>query len=161
MHRPAGAFTSLTSQGVCLALLLILRWRVGVLFRRWAERFSSHRVLQAAIFVPLLLALLAVVGLPAEIVRHRLALSYKLSVQGWPSWLLDWAKDRSARLHSHSSWCGSYSGNAAQPSPLVVLAWLACADPGFRRSSSARGWSTPFFRLHSARLFPTDMALSD
>jgi STE24 endopeptidase len=75
-----------------LALLLILRSRIAVVFRRWAEGFSRRRILQATIFVPLLLALLGVVDLPFGIARHWLALRYGLSVQGWPSWLLDLAK---------------------------------------------------------------------
>jgi Zn-dependent protease with chaperone function len=75
-----------------LALLLILRLRVAVTFRRWAEAVSRHRILQAAIFSPLLLALLEVAGLPAGAARHWLAVRYRISVQPWSSWLLDWAK---------------------------------------------------------------------
>ena len=39
-----------------LALLVALHWRVAVTFRQWAERVSRHRILQAAIFAPALLA---------------------------------------------------------------------------------------------------------
>jgi Zn-dependent protease with chaperone function len=78
--------------GGLVALLLILRWRVGVVFRRWAEAVSRRRILQAAVFTPLLLALLEVLGLPAAIARHWLALHYDISVQGWPSWFLDLGK---------------------------------------------------------------------
>lgn len=75
-----------------IALLLILRLRIAVIFRRWAERLSRRRILQAAVFAPLLLLLLEIVGLPAAMVRHRLAVRVGISVQGWPSWFLDWAK---------------------------------------------------------------------
>jgi Zn-dependent protease with chaperone function len=75
-----------------LALLTMLRWRVAVAFRRWAERASRHRIVHAAIFAPMLLGLLALLGLPAGAARHHLAVRYGLSVQGWASWLGDWAK---------------------------------------------------------------------
>jgi Zn-dependent protease with chaperone function len=75
-----------------IALLLILRWRIAGAFRRWAEAASNRRILQAAIFTPLLLTLLEIIGLPAAIARHWLALGYKISVQGWPSWFLDLVK---------------------------------------------------------------------
>jgi Zn-dependent protease with chaperone function len=75
-----------------LVLLAVLRWRVAVIFRRCAERVSRFRVLQAAIFAPALLLLLGVAGLPAGAARHWLAVRYGLSVQGWVSWLGDWAK---------------------------------------------------------------------
>jgi STE24 endopeptidase len=103
-----------------LALLSILRWRVAVIFRRWAEGFSGHRILQAAVFAPLLLALLEVAGLPASIARHWLSLRYGLSVQGWSSWLLDLAKGSSLRL------------------PLgILLVWLLYA---VMRRSPRRWW---------------------
>ncbi len=38
------------------------------------------------------LAILAAGELPASIYRHALSLRYGLSIQGWGSWLLDWAK---------------------------------------------------------------------
>jgi Zn-dependent protease with chaperone function len=103
-----------------LALLLILRWRVGLLFRRWAEGASPYRIVQAAIFTPLLLALLQVAGLPAGIARHRLALGYGLSVQGWPSWLLDGAK-----------------GSLLQFALGILLVWLLYA---VMRRSPRRWW---------------------
>jgi len=78
--------------GGLLALLIVLRWRVAVTFRRWAERISRYRILQAAIFAPALLALLEVVDLPAAAARHWFAIRYGLSVQRWVSWLGDWAK---------------------------------------------------------------------
>ncbi len=75
-----------------LALLAVLRLRLAVAFREWAERASRFRVLQAAVFAPAMLATLAVAGLPAGAARHWLAVRYGLSVQRWASWLGDWAK---------------------------------------------------------------------
>jgi Zn-dependent protease with chaperone function len=103
-----------------LVLLLILRGRLAVAFRRWAEGCTHRRILQAAIFTPLLLALLAAADLPGGIARHRLALGYGLSVQAWPSWLLDWAK-----------------GSLLQFALGILLVWLLYA---VMRSSPRRWW---------------------
>lgn len=103
-----------------LALLLILRWRVAVGFRRWAEAASRHRILQAAIFTPLLLAVLEVAGLPAGVARHWLALRYRISVQPWSPWLLDWAK-----------------GSLLQVALGILLVWLLYAVV---RRSPRRWW---------------------
>lgn len=103
-----------------LALVLILRWRIAVTFRQWAEGFSRHRILQAAVFAPLLLATLEIAGLPAAIARHWLSLSYGLSVQGWSSWLLDMAK-----------------GSLLQFALGILLVWLLYA---VMRRSPRRWW---------------------
>src|SRR5207249_4630302 len=60
--------------------------------RNWAERASVGRFLQAAIFVPGLMLALNLPRLPLEMFRHWLDRRYDQSVQGWPSWLLDWTK---------------------------------------------------------------------
>jgi Zn-dependent protease with chaperone function len=65
---------------------------VAVIFRQWAERFTRRRFLQAAVFAPALLATLQVAGLPGGAARHWLAVRYGQSIQGWLSWLWDWAK---------------------------------------------------------------------
>jgi Zn-dependent protease with chaperone function len=75
-----------------LVLLGLLRWRVSVTFREWAERFSRYRFLQAAIFTPALLVTLQIADLPFGAARHSLSARYGLSIQGWPSWFWDWAK---------------------------------------------------------------------
>jgi Zn-dependent protease with chaperone function len=74
-----------------LVLLVILWWRLGPKYRDWAERGTSRRFLQAAIFAPLLLLTMAVLGLPTGIYGQWLERSYGLSVQGWGSWFRDWA----------------------------------------------------------------------
>jgi STE24 endopeptidase len=75
-----------------LALLLILHWHIGVTFRNWAERLGNRRVIQSIVFTPLLLGIMEIAGLPAAVARHRMALRYGLSVQGWTSWLVDLGK---------------------------------------------------------------------
>jgi STE24 endopeptidase len=75
------------------ALVLLLSLGVVAKLRDFAERQSSHRVIQAAIFVPALLLLVAVLSLPIGIYWHRLSLRYQQSVQGWGSWFWDWTKE--------------------------------------------------------------------
>ena len=103
-----------------LVLLAVLHGRVAVVFRQWAERVSRHRILQAAVFAPALLALLEVVGLPGGAARHWFAVRYGLSVQRWGSWLLDWAK-----------------GALLEFALGIVLVWLLYA---VMRRSSRRWW---------------------
>lgn len=75
-----------------LVLILILRLGVAAKFRNLAENFSDRRILQAAVYVPLLLLTLDVLDLPLAAYQHALSLRYELSVQGWGSWLWDWSK---------------------------------------------------------------------
>lgn len=73
-------------------LLVILRSGLAAKFRDVAEHFSDRRLLQALLFVPLLLVTVAVVGLPVRLYWHSLSLYYQQSVQGWGSWAGDWMK---------------------------------------------------------------------
>ncbi|MGH9366478.1 MAG: M48 family metallopeptidase [Thermoanaerobaculia bacterium] len=73
-------------------LLLLVALRLPPKYRDWAERGSRRRFGQVAIFVPLLLFTQGVLELPVGAYRHRLALAYDQSVQGWGSWLWDWVK---------------------------------------------------------------------
>ena len=75
-----------------LVLLMLLAVRVPPKFRDWAERASGRRLLQAVIYLPLLLLTLGVLGLPTDIYGHWLSLKYDQSVQGWGSWFWDWTK---------------------------------------------------------------------
>ena len=47
---------------------------------------------QTIIFVALLLLTIDVLSLPTAIWGHVLAVKYQQSIQGWGSWLVDWAK---------------------------------------------------------------------
>jgi Zn-dependent protease with chaperone function len=76
-----------------VALLLVLRLRVVARLRDFAETSGGgSRWLQAVIFVPALLGVLAVLHLPLRVYGHTLVVRYELSVQGWGSWLWDWTK---------------------------------------------------------------------
>ncbi len=75
-----------------LVLLAILRWRLPVHYRDWAERASRTGFVQAMIFAPLLVLTTRLLHMPVSIYGHSLSLHYQQSVQGWGSWLLDWTK---------------------------------------------------------------------
>ncbi len=75
-----------------LVLLALLQGGVVARLRDVAESASAKRSIQALIFVPALMILLAVLHLPISIYGHRLSLQYQLSIQGWGSWLWDWTK---------------------------------------------------------------------
>jgi STE24 endopeptidase len=73
-------------------LWVILFWRFGPQFRDWAESVSRNRFLQAAIFAPLLILTMAILGLPSDIYENSVERKYGLSVQSWGSWFWDWTK---------------------------------------------------------------------
>ena len=75
-----------------IILILILKWKWAPKFRDWAERRTSVRFLQAAIFTPLFLFAYGALSLPPDILRHWILRLYGLSIQGWGSWLWDWTK---------------------------------------------------------------------
>lgn len=73
-------------------LWVILYWRFGPKFRDWAESASRNRFVQAAIFAPLLILTMDVLGLPSDIYQNSVDRKYGLSVQSWGSWFWDWTK---------------------------------------------------------------------
>lgn len=75
-----------------LLLVLLLQLRVAPMFRDWAARAGKSNFVQTVVFVPLLLLTIDVLSLPTAIWGHRLSLKYQQSIQGWGSWLVDWAK---------------------------------------------------------------------
>jgi len=83
-------FTDFIWSGI--VLLLVLLWRLGPRYRDWATRTTRRRFLQAAVYTPLLLGTLAILGLPPGLYGHWLSRHYGLSIQGWGSWAWDWAK---------------------------------------------------------------------
>jgi Zn-dependent protease with chaperone function len=72
--------------------ILLLQLRVGPRYRNLAERVSRRRIVQAIVFVPLLLLTMAVLSLPMDMYSQHVTRVYGLSVQGWGSWFGDWAK---------------------------------------------------------------------
>lgn len=75
-----------------VVLVALLRTRVVAKLRDFAEARSGKRIGQAAIFVPILFVVLAVLQLPIDVYWHRLSLRYEQSIQGWGSWFWDWTK---------------------------------------------------------------------
>lgn len=73
-----------------LVFWLLLRWRVVVRFRDWAEKASTSRLIQALIVVPLFVITLSVLLLPPAVYGHHIGRQFGLSVQGWGSWFRDW-----------------------------------------------------------------------
>ncbi len=75
-----------------LILLIVLQTRLAPKFRDWAERTTKIRFAQSAIFTPLLIITLDVLGLPVDAAEQWVSLKFGLSVQSWVSWFADWAK---------------------------------------------------------------------
>ena len=75
-----------------IVLVVLLERRVVARLRDFAAARSGKRAWQSLIYVPGLILLLAVLDLPFEMYWHRLSLKYEQSLQGWGSWLWDWAK---------------------------------------------------------------------
>ena len=73
-------------------ILFLLRSRFFARLRDLAESRSRSHSLQAAIFVPALFALLALLHLPIRLYWHHLSLYYQQSIEPWGPWLWDWTK---------------------------------------------------------------------
>jgi Zn-dependent protease with chaperone function len=101
-------------------LLLLLSARVAPSLRDLAEGVVASPGLQALVFVPILVISLAILELPLGLYAHRLELTYQQSIQGWGSWLLDWAK-----------------GQALATVLTTLLVWILYA---ILRASPARAW---------------------
>jgi len=79
--------------GYSVAVLAgLLAWRAAPRFRNWAQAASRRRIVQAYIFVPLLILATDGLGLPLSIYGQHLSLKYGQSIQSWGSWSWDWAK---------------------------------------------------------------------
>jgi len=81
-----------------LVLVLLLQLRVAPAFRDWAARAGSNHFVQTIVFVPLILLTMDILSLPTAIWGHRLSLKYQQSIQGWGSWLADWAKGEAVEV---------------------------------------------------------------
>ena len=77
--------------GFVILLLLLLKG-FGSRLQKFAERFTSSRVLQVLVFAPLFILTLSVLLLPIDLWDHSVVFKYGLSVQSWGSWFSDWAK---------------------------------------------------------------------
>ncbi len=81
-----------------LLLVFLLQLRVAPAYRNWAIGWTDSRFGQICAFAPLLLVTIDVLSMPTAIWEHRLALQYGQSIQGWNSWLADWAKAEGVEL---------------------------------------------------------------
>jgi STE24 endopeptidase len=75
-----------------LQLVLLLALGIPARLRDFVESVTKSRWVQCFLFVFLLLLLLTLLNAPLRIYGHHQGLAYGLSVQGWGSWALDWAK---------------------------------------------------------------------
>ena len=75
-----------------LLLVLLLQLRVAPFFRDLAERAADTNFPRTIVFVALLLLTIDILSLPTAIWGHLLAVKYQQSIQGWGSWMADWAK---------------------------------------------------------------------
>jgi Zn-dependent protease with chaperone function len=73
-------------------LLFLLRSGFFAKLRSFAEARSRSHSFQAALFVPALFALLALLNLPIRLYWHHLSLYYQQSIEPWGPWLWDWTK---------------------------------------------------------------------
>jgi len=81
-----------------VVLWVLLKLRVAPAIRDLAERASKNSFIQTAIFVPLLMLLIAIISLPIDIYEHHISRAYGLSVQAWGSWAGDWLKGEGVSL---------------------------------------------------------------
>jgi len=79
---------------ITIGVLLVV-WRLAPRFRDWAERVSRRRIAQAYIVGSLLVLFQDALHLPAQLYGHHLFVVCGGSVQGWGSWLRDWATNES------------------------------------------------------------------
>jgi STE24 endopeptidase len=107
-------------------LLAVLELGLARRFRDLAERASTRRWAKALIFAPVLLLSIDVLSLPLAIYGHQLQLDYGLSVQGWGSWLWDWAKSQlvTVVIATFLVW-GLYALLSRSPRRWWFYGWLA------------------------------------
>ena len=100
--------------------VLILGFGLAPRLRNRAEALSRRPIVRAMIFVPVFMLTLELLGLPLSLYGHHLAREYGISIQGWPSWFLDWAK--------------------ALAINLIISSFLLYALYGLIRRSPRRWW---------------------
>jgi Zn-dependent protease with chaperone function len=81
-----------------LLLVMILQFRIAPKYRDWAAQWTESDFGQIITFSPMLFLTMDVLSLPIGMWEHRLALQYQQSIQGWNSWLSDWAKGEGVEI---------------------------------------------------------------
>jgi Zn-dependent protease with chaperone function len=125
LHR-TDVVLSLTSTIFGIAVLVVLiAFRFAPKVQRVVECVSKSRFVQAIIFIPALLLTLAFFELPLELYGHHISRAYGLSVQGWGSWLGDWAKAEALTvIFATLTLWGLYTGIRRAPRRWWFYAWL-------------------------------------
>jgi Zn-dependent protease with chaperone function len=100
-----------------LVLIAMIRLRVAPRMRAWPLPLAI-----AAVY-----AIMIVFDLPAAICSHALSLHYGISIQGWPGWFADWAKEQALGLGvaALTVW-GFYGLVRRSPKRWWLYAWMAC-----------------------------------
>ncbi len=106
-------------------LAALLAFGIAPRYRDLAEYLARGRLLQAMIFVPLLLLTCGLLWLPFELYGHHLQLLYGLSVESWGAWFWDRAKLElvTLLLLVPLLW-GFYALIARSPARWWIYAWL-------------------------------------
>jgi STE24 endopeptidase len=73
-------------------LWLVLHFRLAPKFRDWAQKAATSQFVQAFVFTPLLILVIAVLESPTAIYEHIISRRYGLSVEGWGALAWDWTK---------------------------------------------------------------------
>ena len=71
---------------------LVLQFKLAPKFRDWAERVSKNRFVQAFVFTPVLIVMVAALQSPLAIYEHIISTRYGLSVEGWGALAWDYTK---------------------------------------------------------------------
>ena len=104
-----------------LVLLALLFFGIAARYRDWAESVSRWRLVQALVFVPLLMVTISLMGLPLRAYGHHVSLAYGLSIEGWGAWFVDFLK-----------------GEALTTMLAVIALWILTT---IIRKSPRRWWS--------------------
>lgn len=81
-----------------VVLWLMLRLGLAVRLRDFAERHARRLIVQAFLFTPPVLLIIAVANLPWLILAHSVSLRSGLSIEPWGPWLWDWTKEQMITL---------------------------------------------------------------
>jgi Zn-dependent protease with chaperone function len=116
----------LTESAYQIAVLAgLLSLRIAPRYRNLAEALTPRRLLQAVIFIPLLLITCDLLSLPFQLYRHHLQLAFGLSVESWGAWMWDRTKAElvSLLLLVPAGW-GLYALMRRRPVRWWIYAWL-------------------------------------
>jgi Zn-dependent protease with chaperone function len=126
LHRTGLAFSLASTLFGLAVLVALIAVRFGPKVQRVVESISRRRFTQAAIFVPALLLTLRLLEFPLDVYGQHIWRAYGLSVQGWGSWLGDWAKAQllAAVFATLAVWA-LYAIIRRAPKRWWLYAWLA------------------------------------